>query len=574
MKKKHLLSFTLALAIAAAQGQAASAQVSGTTLQLQLLDKQLSASVNGSAVSTETAAQIVDGSFYIPLRWTSQQLGLETKWNEERMTAGLTTPNAYLEWDLARQTVSVNGSSVPLEETSLISDGVLLVKLSWIAPYLQVNYAFQSHPARVDLTYVQPTDTAYRESGYSEDLQRNSRPIAVFVPDKPFYRLGEPVSYIDLSYDPDAEGLPEYKWSGNKPAFFEPGTYTVSLQVRDGNGNWSDTAVQTVKVTDEPYLSKAEFPWYTSQAGSVIREASSSGPWEHTLAGSPPLLGVISSSKERKRISSGENQVIRSTGMLGQQALNGKARLTLHHSNGMHRKVNVATVLYNPDSSKTRTVQITREGLLQPTILHQANAREAAVNFITQPGSGESIEVKPGQTAVLDQVTLEPGQGFAAIQDIETDGQAEIGFVVFGENEIMKPYSALFTPSVTKAVYEASEIHYEASLDRTNLPVLSTWTPGLSPAEDRGMVYSLNLKHPRPSVIALRAKEGYVNGIVRVNGQVLALPQGGLTDQDGAFVVYRAEGLEPDVKIEWLAAPGTTSAVEWIFYPLDERSKR
>ncbi|MBP1155726.1 MULTISPECIES: stalk domain-containing protein [unclassified Paenibacillus] len=111
----------------------------------------------------------MDGNFYIPIRWASKQLGLATKWNEERKTAGLTTPSAYLEWDLERQTVSVNGASMPLKETSFISEGALLVKLSWIAQYLQVQYAFQPNPSRVDLAYVQQMDTAYRESNYSED---------------------------------------------------------------------------------------------------------------------------------------------------------------------------------------------------------------------------------------------------------------------------------------------------------------------------------------------------------------------------------------------------------------------
>ncbi|MED4600868.1 stalk domain-containing protein [Paenibacillus validus] len=570
MKKKHVLSFTLLAALLAAQEHTASAQVSGTKLHLQLQDKQLSATVNGSAVSLETAAQIVDGSFYIPIRWAAQQLGMEMKWNEERKTAGLTTPSAYLEWDLVRQTVSVNGASTPLKETSFMDEGALLVKLSWIAPYLQVQYAFQPNPGRVDLAYIQPFDTAYRESRYSEDTQPNSRPIAIFVTDKPSYRLGEPITYIDLSYDPDAEGLPEYRWSGNKMAFFEPGTYSVSLQVRDGNGNWSEPEVQSVKVTDEPYLSKAEFPWYTQPAGTVIKDESEQ--WNRALSSAPQLSAIVKRSTERKRMSSGENRVIRHTGLIGQQSVNGKARLFMHHSNGMAEKVQFAAVIHNPDQSKTRTVHITREGLLQPTLLHQANAREAAVNYMTQPALEESIEVKPGETAVLKQVTLEPGQGFAAIQDIEADGQAVIGFVAAKESETMKPYGSNSATSVVEAVYDAAaDIRFDADIDRKSLPVLSKWTLDTPQTSDRGTVYAMHFYHPHQAVIAFRAKEGYVNGIVRVNGQVLALPQGGLTDQDGAFVVYRAEGWESEVHIDWLAAPGSTSPVEWIFYPLEEK---
>ncbi|WP_174349883.1 stalk domain-containing protein [Paenibacillus sp. JMULE4] len=570
MNKKHLLSLTLILALLAAREHPASAQVSGTKLHLQLQDEQLSAAVNGSAVSLETAARIVDGSFYIPVRWAAQQLGLELKWNEERRTAGLTTPSAYLEWDLVRQTVRVNGASMPLKETAFISDGALLVKLSWIAPYLQVQYAFQPDPGRVDIVYVQPTDTAYRESGYSEDTLPNSRPIAVFTTDKPSYRLGEPVSYIDLSYDPDAEGLPEYRWTGNQPAFFEPGIYSVTLQVRDGNGNWSEPAVQSVKVIDEPYLSASEFPWYTRPAGSVIKDEAEQ--WNRALSGAPQLPAMVTKSTERKRIISGESQIIRNPGLIGKQSVNGKARLFMHHSNGMEEKVQFAAVIHNPDPSQTRTVHITREGLLQPTLLHRANTKEAAVNYMTQPALKESIEVKPGETAVLKQVALEPGQGFAAIQDIEADGLAEISFVVMkaDKTETMQPYDSYFGAGAVGTVNDAADIRLDADIDGKSLPVLSKWTPDTPQTSNRGTVYSLYLYQPHQAVIAFRAKDGYVDGILKVNGRVLALPQGGLTDQDGIFVVYRPEGRESEVHIEWLAAPGSTSPVEWIFYPLKD----
>lgn len=198
---------------------------------------------------------------------------------------------------------------------------------------------------------------------------------------------------------------------------FEPGTYSVSLQVRDGSGNWSEPEVQSVKVTNEPYLSASEFPWYTQPTGTLIKDESEQ--WNRALSSAPQLSAMVTQSTERKRMISGESQVIRNTGLIGKQYLNGTARLFMHHSNGLAEKVMFAAVIHNPDPSKTRTVHITREGLLQPTLLHRANAREAAVNFLTQPALVESIEVKPGKTAVLMQVTLEPGQGFAAIEDIE-----------------------------------------------------------------------------------------------------------------------------------------------------------
>src|SRR5206468_9450280 len=131
-------------------------------------------------------------------------------------TVGLTTPKAYIEWNLEKETVAVNGDTSPLAELARISGGKLLVKLTWIAPYMNVQYTYEPNPSRVELKYVTPTGEMYKESGYPEDNQPNSRPMAKFAPDKPFYRIGEPVKLIDLSYDPDAEGLPDYEWSGKQ----------------------------------------------------------------------------------------------------------------------------------------------------------------------------------------------------------------------------------------------------------------------------------------------------------------------------------------------------------------------
>ncbi len=43
----------------------------------------------------------------------------------------------------------------------------------------------------------------------------------------------------------------EKKWENKKPVFSEAGTYTLSLKIKDKNGNWSDAFTREVKVVEE-----------------------------------------------------------------------------------------------------------------------------------------------------------------------------------------------------------------------------------------------------------------------------------------------------------------------------------
>lgn len=578
MNKKHALTLFLLTAMLGADCGTASAGVSGSTVRLLLEDRTASAQVNGAAEPLETPAVIENGSFFIPVRWVADKLGLETKWNPERRTAGLTGPRAYLEWDLAAGTVSANGETVPFADAAIIRDGTLLAKLSWIAPYLNITYAFQPDPGRITLTYVQPVDTAYRESAYPEDNQPNSRPIAKFMTDKAVYRIGEPVEYIDLSYDPDAEGLPQYEWSGKQDAFFKPGIYPVTLRVRDGKGNWSRPFTQTVTVNGETLFTPFEYSWYYQPVGRTVKGTEQE--WQSLLAqASEPAL-VEPKADDRLRLVSGEDHTILSAGLLGQYRIGGagKARLYSQHVNGMRQSAQFAAVIRNPSDSGKLTVRITRESRTAPTLFYRQTGVQAAIDFLESGAAERTVTIGPGQSEALERIAMEPGQGFASMADIETDGAAEIGFVVAQEGEELKPLQSYApagaVPSGSgKSVY--SDLHLEASAGAQ--PKLAKWTlgprasSGTDSAADAGVVSSIRLYYPGRAAIAVRAKEGHADGALRVNGSLVPFPQGGITDQDGALLVYRSDGSKPELDIEWLAAPGSGKLIECIYYPLTSK---
>ncbi|CAG7595151.1 hypothetical protein PAESOLCIP111_00027 [Paenibacillus solanacearum] len=574
MKKKRLITWTLALSMLASGAQAAGAQVSGTTVHLRFTDDRQAAEVNGAEVQLDVPAQEVNGSMYVPIRWVGELLGFPVAWNAERRSVGLTAPKAYVEWELERGVASVNGTESPLEEIALIADGALLVKLDWIAPYMNAACIYDSNDSRVELVYVQPTDRAYRESDYPGDTQPNSRPIAIFATDKAVYRIGEPVAYIDLSYDPDSEGLPKYEWKGKQDAFFEPGTYPVSLRITDPHGVWSEMFTQEITVIDEVFHTKNEFPWYAKPAGSFVKDESAA--WQRQLAEAPRLSAIVTIPEERKLIVSGAEPALDRIGIVAQEQVDGKARIVSQHVNAMAQPVRFAAVIQNPDKARTLTVRVARAGSLQPTLLHRNNVRQAAVDFMTKAPADETLEIKPGETATLEQYALYAGEGFASISDIETDGPARIGFIAGKANEPIPPLSSASAPEQGQArspiaVSSHAAVRMDADADAQHLTGLAQWTFGEQRYDGAGMTYSLRLYHPRPAALAMQVKNGVADGTLIVNGTVVPLPQGGMTDQDGAFLFYRTTGLEASVEIEWMPAPGSKEPVEWLLYPLEPK---
>lgn len=74
-------------------------------------------------------------------------------------------------------------------------------------------------------------------------------PNAFFLVTSPI-AAGQPVTYVDESYDMDAGAtIVNEQWSGRLATFPSPGTYPVSLRVEDSTGVWSATFTRDVVVT-------------------------------------------------------------------------------------------------------------------------------------------------------------------------------------------------------------------------------------------------------------------------------------------------------------------------------------
>ncbi len=92
---------------------------------------------------------------------------------------------------------------------------------------------------------------AVRETRSVSSELVNRPPVAQFVTNSPV-RRGEPVQFVDYSYDPDpGDALVARQWGGDKRSTYDRGgSYQVTLRVQDRQGAWSPPFTAVVRVLE------------------------------------------------------------------------------------------------------------------------------------------------------------------------------------------------------------------------------------------------------------------------------------------------------------------------------------
>ncbi|WP_282935305.1 stalk domain-containing protein [Paenibacillus sp. RC67] len=562
--------------------------VSVSQQHIQLFPEKTEIVVNGQKEVLEEPAALIQDHFYVPVRWLAEKLQLKLNWDASTNKVGLITPKAFIEFDSSNGVIQVNGKAVDFASVAEIRNDRLLVQLSWIADYTGVSYKLASDMQSAELSFIGTLSTAYKESDLiKDDAQPNSKPIALFALGKSAYRLGEKVDYVDLSYDPDAEGLPGYEWEGNKDAFYKPGTYPVTLRVKDGKGNVSDPFTRSVTILDEPYLEREAFPYYYSNSGTVFQAGKG---LLNSLSSTERKLPVLVRQPEDRPLIVGRSMNPNSQlGYLYQEKVNGKARLNLQYTNGMDKPARFAIAIRN-NNEKAVHITTTRKSQPNPSIYGEIRANKTAEDFLSSKSLDEEMVVEAGSTAYYAlSKDIDPGQVFQGLYDITADGEVSVSYLMINPGDStydLGKYSIVGQKESKSGTYPVSEVTWQ--IDASNLKEMTKLGIGdtsLEPAltgmnafskeslvneGNSGVRYRIKLDNAAKTGIALHPRNGFVQGSVRVNGNVVTYPAGGLTSNEG-LLLYRTTGSEKQVNIEWMSTGSAQLPLDVVLYPLNAK---
>jgi PKD repeat protein len=561
---------------------ASAAQSTSTTYMLLYVDKA-EAFINGKQIMLESPATIIKDKMFVPAKALADAMGLKVEWNAVTRQIEMTTPGFNIVLDSDRKAVWINGVLNPFDSVAAISkEGKLLIKLTWLADYMGARYTYNDELRRVEIIHTKtPTGIYIPNTG-------NSNPVAKFNFAKQTYKLGEPVKYVDLSYDPDSEGLVKYEWQGNESVFFAPGTYPITLTVWDAHGNKSETYLRNLTIEDKVYLSEIEYPIYMKPVGSFIKT-----DWS-TLWGNfwnlPQLPKQVTNDSSRKLLVSDSPEEFTEKGILYQDKVNGKGRLYADHINGTKEKVTLAILAKNT-TNKPVTIKTTNKGEVWPSVYANLIGNEASVDFLMNDPRSDSMEIPANQTFIYSQMPeFYPGQGVNLFYDVETNGEIEFSFVATSQvsQTTLSQLPLLPFTGHVRGTFPVSEVKWNidaSSFTKPNRLIIGDGTtdpfqPGYDPMRKQnvlnegnyGVVYKIHSDKPRKMAIMLLAYGGIFKGPIKINGEISLIPQSGvITAFDGMQILARTTGEEAALDIEFTPPAGSAFPIDLIFFPLDDK---
>ncbi|MCR8631755.1 copper amine oxidase N-terminal domain-containing protein [Paenibacillus radicis (ex Xue et al. 2023)] len=563
--------------------------VSVTTNQLKLYAEKAQASLNGVQINLDEPASIINDRFYVPAKWLADTLNFSLEWDSQEEKIKLLTPRAFIEFDAPHNTIKVNGISIPFDTVAVIRNDRLMIHLSWLAQYADIPFQYKEESKSVVMNYIGKPYAPYPESIlHKDDSQPNSKPAAVFAFGKPTYRLGEPIEYIDLSYDPDAEGLPEYDWKGKQEAFFQPGVYTVTLQVSDRHGNRSEPFSKSVTVLNEPFVSKNDYPFYFKPAGTLVELKKDWLKGLQTAADSKIPVVVRQPEDKKLIVGSSVNPIVQK-GFLYQDSFKQRARLSLQYTNGREKPAQFAIVLRNDSIEKSVHITTTRKAETQASIYTPILAHKTTEQFLISGALNDELSIEPGR-AVFYTISSEiaPGQGYNGIYDLETDGEVTVSYVMMEPGETLYNLGAYTNSGQTTAgsgSYPVAEVSWQVEAKDMKSPTAigigdSAIEPIIKGIDARtrkeltvqglgSIRYRIQLNVGDKTTVALHPRSGFFQGAIRVNGNTIPVPAGGLTSND-ILLLHRTQGTEKKVDIELMASEGSSAPLDLVMIPLNK----
>jgi len=210
------------------------------------------ADINGQVQTLDAPPKVVNGRTLVPLRFISEVFGYRVDYQANSKVITIKKPNTppQANFTVDKKFVSV-GETVSYQDLSVDPDGDAIVDRIW----MNNNRSFQAPGIFVISLRVKDSRGVWSdwfEQTIEVSAHPNTKPVAQFLPDNFKVFVDQPIIYSDQSYDPDGDEIVEWNWQNRKDSFSKPGTYFISLVVKDRRGAWSDKYVQSIEVVEKP----------------------------------------------------------------------------------------------------------------------------------------------------------------------------------------------------------------------------------------------------------------------------------------------------------------------------------
>ena len=172
---------------------------------------------------------VKNGVSYVAIRALVDRVGYGVKYDNKTKETIIISGENELRFKTNSKVYTVNGESRTMKGPAYQQKNTFMVPLTSITQALNISYKVN-------------------QSAKTVVLNLHKKPVASFVISQKEIFAGDQVDYVTSYNSPNGLELASERWTGRQESFDQAGTYTISYQVQDSNGQWSDPYSVTIQV--------------------------------------------------------------------------------------------------------------------------------------------------------------------------------------------------------------------------------------------------------------------------------------------------------------------------------------
>lgn len=558
--------------------------------------------VNGVPTKMKGASYQQKSTFMVPLTSITQALGIPYTIDYKAKTITLTiSSKPVASFTVAPKDIIAGETMVTYNTKAESPSGYEIVNERW-----EGRQDVFTDPGTYTISYSVQDSKGQWSDPYTQTITveaPNQPPVAQFTTDKETYRMGEPITYTDQSYDPDGV-LPQTNsrvWENQKGAYFTPGPQTITLKVTDADGA-STTISKTITITDELLYTQDEYNALFVPVGNKFLFDGGSVPPMHKVEHMDTMEDVT-------LYRSNSPETVFNTGKLYEDTLSGKVRFMIHHANYTKQKVIMYVVATNNNATPA-TIETLDSGFGGPSPYAVAAGKVSVQRYhqsMMEGNKKSTVTLQPGESKIilteLNAIPMANGTVISLIADVNSSQPITYSTLM------IDPSLDPLTVSKTLPVAQRDGVHNRGTyplatkifqvfepvggptpskllLGDNNSDTNLTGTDAAentvqSNAGNFGVLYKIHLESVAPNtLITFNGRGGQYSGWIVVNGQLVELSAPtmglvgtGLNTSSEAGVIYRTGSTSESVDLEFTPAPGSNLSVNLIFTQMPARKQ-
>lgn len=544
--------------------------------------------VNGVTQTMRGKSYSVQNNFMVPLTAITKALNISYSYDSagKRVIVNLNTlPTAS--FTIGNKEVIAGETQVQYVTSSSSPIGLPIVNEEWTGR----EDMFMT-PGDYIVTYRVQDSSGQWSDPYSLTIhvsKPHTPPVANFTTDKDTYKMGEMITYTDLSTD--EVGITERIWENKQLAFFTPGQMTIRLKVVNQFGLFS-TMEKTITITNETLYTQDEFNKLFMPVGEKYTFDGTQVPsWER--------IKYDFTSEAVTLIRSNSPETVYSKGILYKESAIGNTRFMVHHANVTGKPVKMYVIATNNNGETARLTQSSL-GFGGPSPYATATGKVSVQRYYESMQTGSKYKelwLAPGESKViLDELSatvMKQGDVISLFADLYSD--RTLHYTVIMVDQEQDPFKTLLYLSALEP-----DIHNRGTYMEANRNIEVTNLIGTTPsrlligdnssdpflvgadgikgdyrlnAGNFGVLYRIKLYRVAPNtLITFNPRGGNYSGAVMVNGDIVGLPTvGGLGAPNENAVLFRTGEREQTVDLVFTAAPGSNLSVNLLFQQMPEK---